>query len=160
SSVPFVLVTAASNPSPTPTAFQPPQFSRATATSLYYIQVPTLAPFFPTATFTPSPVPPAQPSATVDLSSLFPTLAAPPVVDASAGNPTPIAPLDDSGTINFLLIGHDLGSGTSFRTDTMVVVILWPKDGQVAMISIPRDLWLYIPTVGMQRINTAYEFGA
>src|SRR5262249_1823478 len=112
------------------------------------------------ATFTPSPVPPAQPSATVDLSSLFPTLAAPPIVDASAGNPTPIAPLDDSGTINFLLIGHDLGSGASFRTDTMVVVILWPKDGQVAMISIPRDLWLYIPTVGMQRINTAYEFGA
>jgi LCP family protein required for cell wall assembly len=27
------------------------------------------------------------------------------------------------------------------------------------MISIPRDLWIYIPTVGMQRINTAYQSG-
>ena len=27
------------------------------------------------------------------------------------------------------------------------------------MISIPRDLWVYIPTVGMDRINTAYEYG-
>jgi LCP family protein required for cell wall assembly len=27
------------------------------------------------------------------------------------------------------------------------------------MISIPRDLWVYIPTVGMQRINVAYQYG-
>ena len=27
------------------------------------------------------------------------------------------------------------------------------------MISIPRDLWIYIPTVGMQRVNTAYQSG-
>lgn len=27
------------------------------------------------------------------------------------------------------------------------------------MISIPRDLWIYIPSVGMQRINTAYQSG-
>ena len=27
------------------------------------------------------------------------------------------------------------------------------------MISIPADLWIYIPTVGMQRINTAYQSG-
>ena len=30
---------------------------------------------------------------------------------------------------------------------------------RVFMISIPRDLWVYIPTVGMDRINTAYEYG-
>jgi LCP family protein required for cell wall assembly len=27
------------------------------------------------------------------------------------------------------------------------------------MISIPRDLWVYIPSIGMQRVNTAYENG-
>jgi LCP family protein required for cell wall assembly len=27
------------------------------------------------------------------------------------------------------------------------------------MISVPRDLYVYIPTVGMDRINTAYEYG-
>jgi LCP family protein required for cell wall assembly len=41
----------------------------------------------------------------------------------------------------------------------MVVLVLWPKEGQVSMISIPRDLWVYIPSVGMQRVNTAYENG-
>ena len=155
---PFVLVTVAPNASPTPTPFQPPNVSQATPKSLYSIQVPTLEPFYPTATPPPTLISPLQPPATIDLSSLFPTVAAPHPIAPSAG-PTPIPALADNNTINFLLIGHDQGSPTSFRTDTMVTVILWPKDGQVSMISIPRDLWVYIPTVGMDRINTAYEYG-
>jgi len=34
-----------------------------------------------------------------------------------------------------------------------------PKEGQVSMISIPRDLWVYIPGWDNQRINTAYQHG-
>jgi LCP family protein required for cell wall assembly len=30
---------------------------------------------------------------------------------------------------------------------------------QVSLISLPRDLYVYIPTVGMDRINAAYEYG-
>ncbi|MBI3738662.1 MAG: LCP family protein, partial [Chloroflexi bacterium] len=157
--LPFILITPAPNASPTPTPFQPPLVVEASPTSLYYIQVPTLEPFFPTTTPSPTPTEPPQPSPTVDLSSLFPTAAAPPVPDVSGEGPTPLPPLTDNETVNFLLIGRDQGSTTTFRTDTMVIVILWPKDGQVSMISIPRDLWVYIPTIGMQRINTAYEFG-
>jgi LCP family protein required for cell wall assembly len=41
----------------------------------------------------------------------------------------------------------------------MVVAVLRPNDGQVSLISIPRDLWVSIPTEGNQRINTAYEQG-
>ncbi len=134
------------------------RYHKARRTSLYSIQVPTLEPFYPTATPPPTLISPLQPAATIDLSSLFPTVAAPPPIAPSAG-PTPIPALTDNNTINFLLIGHDQGSPTSFRTDTLVAVILWPKDGQVSMISIPRDLWVYIPTVGMDRINTAYEYG-
>ena len=154
----FVLITAAPNASPTPTPFQPPNVSQGTPASLYSIEVPTLEPFLPTATSSPTSIPPSQPTATIDLSSLFPTVAAPPPVAPNI-DITPIPALTDSNTINFLLIGHDQGSPTSFRTDTLVVVILWPKDGQVSMISIPRDLWVYIPTIGMDRINTAYEYG-
>ncbi|HEX2697526.1 MAG TPA: LCP family protein, partial [Anaerolineales bacterium] len=156
---PFVLITPAADASPTPTPFQPPLIVQASPTSLYYIEVPTLEPFFPTTTPSPTPTEPPQPTATVDLSSLFPTAAAPPLPDTSGEGPTPLPPLTDNDTVNFLLIGRDQGSVTSFRTDTMIIVILWPEDGQVSMISIPRDLWIYIPTVGMQRINTAYEFG-
>jgi polyisoprenyl-teichoic acid--peptidoglycan teichoic acid transferase len=157
--LPFVLITSAPNASPTPTPFQPPIIEQASPTSLYNIEVPTLEPFFPTTTPSPTEVPPAQPSPTIDLSSLFPTAAAPPPPDTSAEGPTPLPPLTDSETVNFLLIGSDQRQGSSFRTDTMVLVVLWPKEGQVSMISIPRDLWIYIPTVGMQRINTAYESG-
>jgi LCP family protein required for cell wall assembly len=157
--LPFVLITSAPNASPTPTPFQPPLVEQVTPTSLYYIEVPTLEPFFPTTTPSPTPVPPAEPSPTVDLGSLFPTAAAPPVPDTSGEGPTPLPPLTDSDTVNFLLIGSDKRPGASFRTDTMVVVVLWPKEGQVSMISIPRDLWVYIPTIGMQRINTAYQSG-
>lgn len=156
---PLVLITVAPNASATPTPFQPPLVAQATATSLYNIEVPTLEPFFPTPTASPTQVPPAEPTATVDLGSLFPTAAAPPVPDTSTGAPPPLPQLTDKDTVNFLLIGSDKRPGGSFRTDTMVVVILWPKDGQVSMISIPRDLWIYIPTVGMQRVNTAYQSG-
>jgi LCP family protein required for cell wall assembly len=154
----YVFVTDAPNASPTPTPFQPPSFEEATPTSMYQIDVPTLEPFFPSPTPSPTPIPPEQPSPTVDLSSLFPTVAAPPAPDSSGG-PTPLPSLTNNNTINFLLIGSDKRTGASFRTDTMQVVILWPKENQVSMIAIPRDLWIYIPTVGMQRINTAYEFG-
>ena len=159
SQLPFVLITSAPNASPTATPFQPPLVQQATATSLYNLDVPTLEPFFPTTTPSPTEVPPPQPSPTVDLSSLFPTEAAPPVPDTSGEGPTPLPPLTNNETVNFLLIGSDKRPGGSFRTDTMVLVILWPKEGQVSMISIPRDLWIYIPTVGMQRINTAYQSG-
>lgn len=159
SQLPFVLITAAPNASPTATPFQPPLIEQATATSLYNLDVPTLEPFFPTTTPSPTEVPPPQPSPTVDLSSLFPTQAAPPVPDTSGEGPTPLPQLTNNETVNFLLIGSDKRPGGSFRTDTMVLVILWPKEGQVSMISIPRDLWIYIPTIGMQRINTAYQSG-
>ena len=125
-SLPFVLITVAPNASPTPTPFQPPQISHGTPTSLYSIEVPTLEPFFPTATSSPTLISPLQPAATIDLSSLFPTVAAPPPIAPSVG-PTPIPALTDNNTINFLLIGHDQGSPTSFRTDTMVAVSCGPR---------------------------------
>ena len=97
-------------------------------------------------------------AATVDIGQLFPTSAAPPA-GPMAANPTALPPLTDNETINFLLIGSDVRSGSSFRTDSIMIAVVWPKEGQVSLISIPRDLWIFIPTVGMQRINTAYENG-
>ena len=90
---------------------------------------------------------------------MFPTQAAPPP-ESLAVNPTALPPLTDNETINFLLIGSDRRpTGTSHRTDTLLIAIVWYKEGQVSLISIPRDLWINIPTVGMQRINTAFQSG-
>jgi LCP family protein required for cell wall assembly len=157
--LPFVLITVAPNASPTPTAFLPPSAGQVTPTSLYFAYIPSIESSFPTATPSPTEEPAAIPSPTVDLAQLFPTAAAPPPADASGPAPAPLPSLTDNDTDNFLLIGSDKRPGSSYRTDTLVVVILWPKQGQVSMISIPRDLWIYIPTVGMQRINTAYQSG-
>ncbi len=41
----------------------------------------------------------------------------------------------------------------------MVLAILRPGEGQVSLISIPRDLWVSIPGFENNRINTAYQLG-
>jgi len=152
-----LLITAAPNPSPTPTPFQPDLFTPSQPSLLNFGNTATPESSLPTETPLPTTTLAAQP--TVDLNQLFPTVAAPPVAESVLVNPTALPPLTDNATVNFLLIGSDKRPGSSYRTDTIVLVIVWPKDGQISLISIPRDLWIYIPSVGMQRINTAYQSG-
>jgi len=152
----FILITSAPNSTPTPTPFQP-SFTTPTLPPLYSFNANSFSESLPTETPFPTATAYIEPTATVSFDQLFPTLAAPP---AQALNPESLPPLTTNNeTINFLLIGSDKRPGSSYRTDTLVVAIIWPKDGQVSLISIPRDLWIYIPTVGMQRINTAYQSG-
>ncbi len=143
---------AGTNTSPTPTPFQPAM--QATPTPFQ--------PVFPspTGTILPTPTNPTTllVTSTPDPLAAQPSPAALPTLDISI-QLTPVTPLDDQKTVNFLLIGSDKRPGGSFRTDTMVIVILQPKEGQVSLISIPRDLWVYIPQWGNQRINTAYQHG-
>src|SRR5574338_1255725 len=145
--LPFVYVTAAPNASPTSTPFQPIPW---TPTGTYFPS-PTTNP----VTETPSPASTQTEIPTIDPNMLVNTLA-------------PLATIDPSGsqvlnngqeTVNFLLIGSDRRPGGSFRTDTMVIAILRPNEGQVSLISIPRDLWVSIPGWENQRINTAYQHG-
>ena len=142
-----------------------------TPTTLYLVTIPpdataTATPFQPlSANGTPSALPlftetPLLPTATFDPSALLPasttseSFYAPPY----APNPSPI--LTDKDTVTFALLGSDKRPGqTYFRTDTIVIAAVRPASGQVTLISVPRDLYVYIPTVGMDRINTAYEYG-
>lgn len=139
---PYYLVTIPDNATATPTPFQPytnvelviPQINFQTiATATLPALEPTVTPI---ATATPAP---AQP-----------TLA---VIE------TPAPLLDAPESVVYLLLGSDLRPGSSYRTDTIVVAAIRPQDGQVSLISFPRDLWVNIPTVGVQRINTAYQYG-
>ena len=61
---------------------------------------------------------------------------------------------------NFLILGIDRtpeGSAVG-RSDTMILVSVDPLAPRVEMLSIPRDLWVTVPGVGEQRINTAHFF--
>jgi len=146
-SLPFALVTAAPNASPTPTPFQP----------VPWTPTGTIAPTVDTSTPTVTVPPPTEtPIPTIDPNVLINTLVPISTIEASGGSQV----LNNGQeTVNFLLIGSDRRSGTSFRTDTMVIVILRPHEGQVSLISIPRDLWVSIPGSENQRINTAYQLG-
>jgi polyisoprenyl-teichoic acid--peptidoglycan teichoic acid transferase len=61
---------------------------------------------------------------------------------------------------NILLLGTDDSPerGSVGRTDTIILMTVVPLKPYVGMLSIPRDLWVSIPDVGEQRINTAYFF--
>lgn len=61
---------------------------------------------------------------------------------------------------NILLLGTDDAPerGSIGRTDTIILATVVPLKPYVGMLSIPRDLWVIVPGVGEQRINTAYFF--
>lgn len=61
---------------------------------------------------------------------------------------------------NILLLGTDDSPerGAVGRTDTIILATVVPLKPYVGMLSIPRDLWVMVPGVGEQRINTAYFF--
>jgi len=63
--------------------------------------------------------------------------------------------------INVMLLGSDeeLSEDGFIRTDTMIIVSLNVETGSVAMLSLPRDLLVYIPSGRMGRLNTAYGIG-
>lgn len=61
---------------------------------------------------------------------------------------------------NILLLGADFipGRDQVSRTDSILLMTLIPLKPYVGMLSIPRDLWVTIPGVGENRINTAFFF--
>ncbi len=111
----------------------------------------------PTVTYTPSPT--AVPPKVVKLNgTAYPT----PVEPPSTGIPTPMEPIDvPDGVINVLLLGSDKRPDDgSYRTDSLIIVSINRKEGTVNMLSLPRDLYVYIPGWTMNRINTADGRGA
>ncbi len=130
----------------------------------------------PRPTFTPSPTvtPSATPTATATPIPVLPTptLYYPPNYSSDRPQPTAIPTamprfraLDENGQpydlLNVLLIGHDgdLQPGQPFHTDTMIVVSINRDTNTVSMISLPRDLFVYIPNWGMARLNLAWGYG-
>lgn len=67
----------------------------------------------------------------------------------------------DYDLINIILLGGDdeLTADQSVRTDTMIIVSLNTETGTVSMINLPRDLFVYIPSGKMGRLNTAFGIG-
>lgn len=80
--------------------------------------------------------------------------------------PEPIpdaVPLIDEGNqdiINVLLIGAATNNvNNPGLTDSLMVISINRTAGAVSVVSIPRDLYVYVPGLDMEKINTAYFYG-
>lgn len=65
------------------------------------------------------------------------------------------------GRTNILLLGLDRRpqeTTSAARTDTMILMTIYPQGRYVGMLSIPRDLYLPLPGGFSDRINTAYFY--
>jgi len=82
----------------------------------------------------------------------------PPTPPTPIPGPVPPIPLPPDA-VNILLLGSDRRTGTGFRTDTILLLSIQPSAHGAALISIPRDLYLYLPGYSMQRVNTAFVLG-
>jgi LCP family protein required for cell wall assembly len=62
--------------------------------------------------------------------------------------------------VNIVLLGSDKRPGSgAWRTDSMIIVSVDTRANVVRLLSLPRDLWVYIPGHGYNRINTADLWG-
>lgn len=70
----------------------------------------------------------------------------------------PVQLKEEDGRVNVLVLGvNDQTEGG--LSDTILIGSISPIEGDPALISIPRDLWLNLAPHGYNRINAAYEFG-
>lgn len=62
--------------------------------------------------------------------------------------------------INILLLGMGgAGHDGPYLTDTIMIASIKPSTKEIALISIPRDLGVYIPGYGQQKINHVNAYG-
>jgi LCP family protein required for cell wall assembly len=122
--------------------------------------VPDTATPFPTPSLTPTPGVSSTPPP-------LPTLLMPgnvaPQIEAPTAIPTQVntVPRNGQDILNVLLMGNDgeLTDDGFIRTDTMIIVSINRTAGTVGMLSVPRDLYVYMPGWSMNRINIAYTYG-
>jgi LCP family protein required for cell wall assembly len=127
---------------PTPTEFVPPQ---------------TYPAITPISLDTPVPTSTALPQSGGRVAT--------PTPKSSPVPPPTTIPVKDRGlvppsNINIILMGTDRRPGQpNWRTDTLILVSINQEEKTVGLLSIPRDLWVQIPGIGAQRINTADFYG-
>jgi hypothetical protein len=113
--------------------------------------------FTPSVTLTASVTPTPTPLITAT-APFVPTVTVTPLF--SAAKPVDPVPTGDYDLFNILLMGSDIRPVSGdYRTDTLIVVSVNRTTNTVNLLSIPRDLYLYIPGYGYNRINTASFWG-
>ncbi len=165
----FATNTPVGEPPQPATTNTPLPTATATATEMpTNTNVPTVT-ATPTVTETPIPAVTDTPTVVAPELSVLPTPLLPRSVEPGTlidGIEVPTAvPLvqRDYNLLNIILLGTDdeLRTDGYMLTDTMIIVSINRDTGTVNMLSLPRDLFVYIPTTNgtMQRLNVTYGLG-
>lgn len=85
----------------------------------------------------------------------------PPARESAIAIPPPVSQIDvPSDFVTFVLLGSDEAPHRyGHRTDTIILLSLDKEKDRAFLVSIPRDLYVYIPGWKVDRINTADLFG-
>jgi polyisoprenyl-teichoic acid--peptidoglycan teichoic acid transferase len=74
-----------------------------------------------------------------------------------------LAAIPDSGAQTIMILGSDKRnkeiSGKYGLSDTTMLLRLDPDRGAIALLSLPRDLKVEIPGIGVSKLNDAYAYG-
>jgi LCP family protein required for cell wall assembly len=114
-----------------------------------------------TAPPTATPIPTAGPTST-RFSLAEPVLVGvTPTLSDTTPIPTPVPVTEmDPSTINIVVLGSDRRPDwNDWHTDAIHVVSIQPLVPAVTVLSIPRDLYVYIPGFWMSRVNFADMYG-
>ncbi|MCH7587102.1 MAG: LCP family protein [Chloroflexi bacterium] len=160
--VAIVAITSEGAPSTEPSLARAEQFDSSDTDLILF--APTATPF--------SPIGDQVPSSTLEHSTEeevtpSPTASDPwgafpgPSRESAIAIPPPAQELSvPSSTVIFVLLGSDEAPDRAgHRTDTIILVSLDKKTNKVAVLSIPRDLYVYVPGWRVDRINVADLFG-
>lgn len=141
---------------PLPTWTLPPGATALPGATVFPGQAPgEAASATPEAPGTPTPT--ARPGVDPTLGAATPN----PFVELATAIPEPMPQLFlDPAVVNILLLGRDTARDSrAYRTDVMIVVSIHKATNAVTLLTLPRDLFVYIPGWTMNRLNTAAAYG-
>lgn len=76
------------------------------------------------------------------------------------GIPLPAAVPAESAGDNYLLVGSDARAGLAGARSDVIILMHVPEDKHnITLIHFPRDMYVYIPGKGRNKINAAFAFG-
>jgi LCP family protein required for cell wall assembly len=120
------------------------------------------------ATSLPSRPPTQIPAPTPTLTAL-PQVASTPMLPRPSATPLPTMPPPTAtpsapaagAPVTVLLLGSDQRPGETgaARTDAIMIARIDPEKQRIALLSLPRDLWVTVPGYGQTRINSAHVWG-
>lgn len=131
----------------------PPADPVTTTPTVTQLSSPTTTPppsFTPSPSFTPAPT-----LTSLTFAPFDPNLPTP-----ATAIPTPAPLLAKANEItNIVLLGNDVSAREGGRTDSIIIVSINRELKTATMLSLPRDLYVYVPGWTMARINLALPHG-